>query len=61
MTNANTAPVAMHFAAQALDPETFKVTAFSGEEEISQPYRFEIDLAADHPDIDMDALLFSRA
>ena len=57
----NTSPVLFEFSCSAFDKDTFEVIAFSGTEEISRPYRFEIDLLAGHPDIDMQRLLFSTA
>lgn len=49
------------FVSQALEADTFQVMGFKGEEEISKPYRIEIDLVADNPDIDLEKLLFSPA
>jgi Rhs element Vgr protein len=40
-----------------LDNETFKVVSFEGEEEISRPYRFEIELASESPEIDAAELI----
>jgi type VI secretion system secreted protein VgrG len=37
------------------------VAGFEGVEEISRPYRFEIDLVSDDPEIDLDALLYASA
>ena len=61
MPRGSLSPVAFYFAAQSFDSETFDVIGFKGEEAISRPYRFEIDLVADTPDIDMEKLLLSRA
>lgn len=43
----------------ALDgsPSDFKVFAFNGTEAISQPYRFELELVCEQPDIDLEGLL----
>lgn len=49
--------VELKFESKALGAETFSVLRFSGEEAISQPYRFEIDLVSEEPDIDPDAVL----
>ena len=61
MTAASTRPVSFAFASNAIAPDTFEVIAFRGEEEISSPYRFEIDLVAEDPDIDMEAILHHPA
>ncbi len=53
-------PVVFEFVCDAFDAETFEVIAFSGSEEISRPYRYQIDLLADNPDIDMEKLLYSQ-
>lgn len=45
------------FESKALDAETFAVLRFTGEEAISEPYRFEIDLVSEQADIDPDAVL----
>ncbi|CEG54279.1 Rhs element Vgr protein [Stutzerimonas xanthomarina] len=34
-----------------------QVLAFSGREAISQPYRFDLELVSEHPDLDLQALL----
>jgi type VI secretion system VgrG family protein len=49
--------VELKFESKALGAETFSVLRFSGEEAISQLYRFEIDLVSEEPDIDQDAVL----
>lgn len=41
--------------------ELFHVTGFEGVEEISQPFRFEINLVSDDPNIDMEALVGQKA
>ena len=43
----------------ALDgvPSDLKVFAFSGTEAISQPYRFELELVSEQPDLDLESLL----
>jgi type VI secretion system VgrG family protein len=56
-----TPPVHFSFISQALAVETFTVIGFDGTEEISRPYRFEIDLLADDPDIDLEELLHKPA
>lgn len=61
MTAPNDHPVSFLFDSKAVSPETFVVSAFRGEEEISRPYCFEIDLVTDDPDIDMDTLLYEPA
>jgi type VI secretion system VgrG family protein len=63
MTAAPTQPVHFSFVTQAegLTPETFKVSGFDGTEEISRPYRFDIDLVANDPEIDLDKLLYAAA
>jgi len=50
-----------HFEAIALEPELFSVESFSGEEAISQPYRFEINLVSSQADIDLNLLLSTAA
>src|SRR5690606_20463302 len=39
----------------------FKVLAFSGREAIGQPYRFELELVSERPDLDLQALLHQPA
>jgi len=39
----------------------FKVLEFSGKEAISQPYRFDLELVSDRPDIDLETLLHREA
>ncbi len=55
------APIVFQFSCSAFDADTFEVIAFEGTEEISRPYRFEIDLVAGNPDLDLEQLLFSTA
>ncbi|MDJ0607345.1 MAG: type VI secretion system tip protein TssI/VgrG [Kiloniellales bacterium] len=49
--------VNIFFESKALDHDTFAVVRFEGEEEISRPYRFVVDLVSDRPDVDLDAAL----
>ncbi|EIK95377.1 Rhs element Vgr protein, partial [Pseudomonas sp. M47T1] len=39
----------------------FQVLAFTGIEGISQPYRFEIDLVSERPDVDIETFLHQQA
>ena len=41
----------------SLDSDTFRVVSFQGEEEISRPYRFEIELVSENPEIDVDEVM----
>jgi len=43
--------------ASSLVKDTFRVIRFHGQEEISQPFRFEIELVSDNADIDADEVL----
>ena len=44
--------IARHeFAASALGAETFRVVRFEGTEAISRPYRFEVELVSDDPEV----------
>ena len=45
------------FTSAAVDDDTFKVIRFSGQESISTPYAFNIDLASDEPGIDIDRVI----
>lgn len=45
------------FVSDAQAEDTFSVVRFSGHEAISQPYRFEIELATDDAEIDLRAML----
>ncbi len=38
-----------------------QVLAFSGREAISQPYRFDLELVSEHPDLDLESLLHRPA
>ena len=38
-----------------------QVLAFTGREAISQPYRFDLELVSERPDLDLDALLHQPA
>lgn len=60
MSEPITDPVIFTFTSKAA-PEQFKVWKFSGREEISRPYRFDIDLTADDPDLDLENLLYAPA
>ncbi|MFK3774157.1 type VI secretion system tip protein TssI/VgrG [Pseudomonas sp. NPDC089406] len=39
----------------------FQVLSFTGHEAISQPYRFEVELVSERPDIDLESLLHKQA
>jgi hypothetical protein len=39
----------------------FQVLSFEGFEAISQPYRFELELVSERPDIDLESLLHKQA
>ncbi|SEM85949.1 Rhs element Vgr protein [Pseudomonas sp. ok272] len=41
--------------------DQLKVLGFTGRETISQPYRFDLELVSDRPDLDLDALLHRQA
>lgn len=43
------------------DPDLFLVTRWSGDEAVSRPYRFEIELASAQDNIDLEGLLGARA
>ncbi|MDH5694153.1 MAG: type VI secretion system tip protein VgrG, partial [Gammaproteobacteria bacterium] len=45
------------FHSAALDPSTFFVSHFTATEEISQPFRVEIDLLSHDPDIDAELII----
>ncbi len=45
------------FESDAVEKDTFKVVRFRGEEAISRPFHFEIDLASEDPDLDLDKML----
>ncbi|MFK4136372.1 MULTISPECIES: hypothetical protein, partial [Pseudomonas] len=39
----------------------FQVLSFTGQESISQPFRFDLELVSERPDLDLEALLHQRA
>jgi len=43
--------------AKNVPADTFRVISFEGQEEISRPFRFEIELASERPDIDVHDIL----
>lgn len=43
------------------DQHDLKVLEFTGKEAISQPYRFDIELVSDRPDIELESLLHRQA
>lgn len=45
------------FVSKALAEDALAVVRFSGEEGLSRPYRFDIELVSDQPDIDLDQVL----
>ncbi len=49
------------FISNAVAEDTFSVVRFAGVEAISQPYRFEITLASEEPEIDLAAMLRNPA
>ncbi|MFQ5773107.1 MAG: type VI secretion system Vgr family protein [Kiloniellaceae bacterium] len=53
--------VNLYFESEVLDGDTFKVVRFTGEEAISRPFRFEIELMSERPDIDLASVLGRRA
>ena len=46
-----------HFSLRLAGLQDFKVLAFTGREAIGQPYRFDLDLVSERPDLDLHALL----
>ena len=44
------------FRSSALESDTFRVVDFEGVEEISRPFRFEINVVAEDPEIDLKAV-----
>jgi type VI secretion system secreted protein VgrG len=42
-------------------PSEFKVLEFTGKEAISQPYRFDVELVSEHPDLALEDLLHCQA
>ncbi len=49
------------FLSNAMAEDTFAVVRFTGREAISQPYRFDITLATEDPEIDLRAMLQNPA
>ncbi|MEO0558951.1 MAG: type VI secretion system tip protein TssI/VgrG [Bacteroidota bacterium] len=49
------------FACSALAPDAFRVTGFTGDEAISQPFRFEIHLLSKDPDIEFADVIDKKA
>lgn len=49
------------FEAASLGPEAFHVVSFRGEEEISQPFRFELDLISNDPYLDFSQIINNAA
>ena len=49
------------FRCGGIDPHLFLVSRWKGTEGVSQLYRFEVDLAAADADLDLNAVLGSRA
>jgi type VI secretion system secreted protein VgrG len=45
------------FESRGVEPDTFLVARFEGEEAISRPYRFTVDLVSDEPVVDLEAVL----
>lgn len=52
-----TAPTSFRFISQGFPPDTFQVISFVGEEALSQPYEFNINLATAQPFVDLDRVL----
>ncbi|QXH49160.1 type VI secretion system tip protein VgrG [Pseudomonas fakonensis] len=51
-----------HFSLTLADSDVdFQVLSFTGQEAISQPYRFEVELVSERPDIDLESLLHKQA
>jgi len=50
-----------HFESALLGEDTFRVVSLVGEEAISQPYRFEIELVSSDPNIDLNSPLAKPA
>ncbi|HEV3028127.1 MAG TPA: type VI secretion system tip protein VgrG, partial [Planctomycetota bacterium] len=46
-----------HFHSDAVGDDTFQVSALTGEEEISSPYQFELDLLSKKVDVPLDKML----
>lgn len=51
----------IRFEPAAVPPGTFHVASLRGEEAVSRPYRFELDLVSSDPDLPLDDLLGSAA
>ncbi|HLA64845.1 MAG TPA: type VI secretion system tip protein TssI/VgrG, partial [Rhodothermales bacterium] len=47
----------LYFEVADLAPETFLVEAFTGEEALSRPFRFEINLRSEDPDLKLDEIV----
>ena len=43
------------------EPSEFKVHGFMGTEFISLPFRFDLELVSEQPDLDLESLLHSQA
>ncbi|MEW6262377.1 MAG: type VI secretion system tip protein VgrG [Thermodesulfobacteriota bacterium] len=56
-----TAPTSFKFISQGFPPDTFQVVSFVGEEALSQPYEFNINLATTQPLVDLDRVLDNPA
>ena len=50
-----------HFHSDAVADDTFQIAAMKGIEEVSDPYRFEIDLVSAKADVPLDKMLTSKA
>jgi type VI secretion system secreted protein VgrG len=50
-----------YFRSEAVEGDALRVSEFEGEEGISQPFRFDIQLFSGHADIDLDAVLRAPA
>ena len=51
----------LYFETSTLGPDTFQVVDFTGEENISQPFRFEITLVSKEPEIDFADVINQEA
>ena len=51
----------LEFSSDALPADTFQILEFSGEEQISQLFRFELRLVSRDPDIDFKSIMESSA
>jgi len=58
---ANSVKTRFHFESAFLGKDTFRVVSLVGEEAISQPYRFDIELVSSDPNIDLDSPLAKPA